>query len=507
MNPLILIVLDGWGINKRKKGNAVALAETPVINELIKKYPNTKLKACCEAVGLPPRALGGSEVGHLHLGAGRIIEQDLTRINKSIQDGSFFRNKALLKAMNNVKKNNSSLHVLGLLSDAGIHSHINHFLAVLKLAKKNKINIYVHAFLDGRDTPPKSAGKYIRMLETEINRLGVGKIVSLCGRYYSMDRDNRWDREHKAYDLLVNGIGRKANNAMQGLKLAYSKGETDEFVKPTLILDKGKEHLIKDHDSVIFINFRSDRSRELTRAFVQGKFGKFRREKLLKLYFVTLTQYDKKIKTFVAFKPLKIKNTLPEILDKNNLKQLRIAETEKYAHVTYFFNAGREHPFPSENRILIPSPKIPTYDMKPEMSAIKITNKLLPEIKKHDFILVNFANPDMVGHTGNLKAAIKAIETVDSCVGKIVKEAEKQNMTAVIVADHGNAEQMIDYKTGDKLTSHTFNKVPFIVLKNGIKLKTDKEYGLSNVAPTVLDLIDLKKPKEMTAESLIKISL
>ena len=499
MNPLILIVLDGWGINKRKEGNAIALASPNNFKKLWRTYPHSELKAHGEAVGLPRGMLGGSEVGHIHLGAGRIIPQDLTRINRAIRNGEFFKNKSLLEAIKNVKKHNSSLHILGLLSDAGVHSHISHFYALLKLAKKYRVrNVLIHVFLDGRDTPPKSAMKYIKALESQIRKTGVGKIASLCGRYYAMDRDKRWKRVKLAYDLLTLGKGRKAANAIEGLKLAYQNGESDEFVKPTII---EKRETVKDNDSVIFINFRSDRARQLTEAFVKKKFNNFKRNKKPKVFFVTFVEYEKGLNAKVAFRPIEIKNTLGEWLSKLGLKQLRIAETEKYAHVTYFFNGGREKPFKGEDRILIPSPKVSTYDKKPEMSAYKITKRLLPKIKDYDFVLVNFANPDMVGHTGNLRATIKAIKAVDECIGKIVKEARKQNRIVVLVGDHGNADQMIDYKTKKPLTSHTFNPVPFIIVsdENNIELRNG---GLANVAPTLLKLMDLKKPKEMAARSL-----
>lgn len=500
MNPLILIVLDGWGINKRKEGNAIALASPKNFEKIWKTYPHTELKAHGKAVGLPKGMLGGSEVGHIHLGAGRVVPQELTQINKAIRNGDFFKNKAILHAIRNVKKNNTSLHIIGLLSDAGVHSHISHFYALLRLAKKHRIdNVFIHAFLDGRDTQPKSAMKYIRALERKIKQIGIGKIASLCGRYYAMDRDKRWKRVKLAYDLLTLGRGRKVTSAIEGVRVAYRNGETDEFVRPTIIDESG---IVKDGDSIIFINFRSDRARQLTEALIKKKFNNFKREKRPRVFFVTLTEYEKNLNVKVAFPPLKIHNTIGEWLSRLGLKQLRIAETEKYAHVTYFFSGGREKPFKGEDRILVPSPKVSTYDKKPEMSAKKITKKLLHKIKEYDFVLVNFANPDMVGHTGNLQATIKSIKVVDECIGKIIKEANKWNRIVVLVGDHGNADQMIDYKTKKPLTSHTFNPVPFIILseeRNNIKLRNG---GLANVAPTLLKLMGLKKPKEMTARSL-----
>ncbi|MCD6381625.1 MAG: 2,3-bisphosphoglycerate-independent phosphoglycerate mutase [Candidatus Aenigmarchaeota archaeon] len=499
MNSLILIVLDGWGINKKVDGNAIALAKPKNFDRLWKGNPHTQLKAFGTAVGLPGGMLGGSEVGHLHLGAGRIVPQDLTRINKSIKSGNFFKNKALISAIKNVIKKHSSLHILGLLSDAGVHSHISHFFAVLKLAKKfNLKNVFIDVFLDGRDTPPKSAEKYLKILEKEIKKIGIGKIASISGRYYAMDRDTRWKRVKLVYDLLTIGKGRKASNVFEALHLAYKLGETDEFVKPTLI---DSNSLIKDGDSIIFVNFRSDRARQLTGAFTKKRFGAFRRVKRPKVMFVTFTEYEKGLNAKVAFKPLEIKNTFGEWISGLGLKQLRIAETEKYAHVTYFFNGGAEKPFRDEDRVLIPSPRVSTYDKKPEMSAYKITKKLLRVMHKYDFILVNYANPDMVGHTGNLKATIKAIKVVDKCLGVVVDSALRNDMVVAIVGDHGNAEQMIDYKTGQPITSHTFNPVPFIII-NYEKNIILKRGGLSNVAATLLKLMGLEKPREMTSKSL-----
>lgn len=499
MNPFLLIVLDGWGVNKRKDGNAIALANPKYFKRLLETNPHTTLKAHGRAVGLPSNMLGGSEVGHIHLGAGRIVDQELTRINKAIRSSNFSRNKAIVQAMKNVKKHNSSLHIIGLLSDAGVHSHISHFYALLRVAKKYGIkNVFIHAFLDGRDTPPKSAMKYIKALERKIKEIGIGKIASLCGRYYAMDRDRRWKRVKLAYELLTLGRGRKARTSVEGVKLAYQNGESDEFVKPTIIDEDG---IIKDKDSVIFVNFRSDRARQLTEAFVKKVFRNFRRKKKPKVFFVAFTEYEKNLNVKVAFPPLTIKNTLGEWISKLGLKQLRIAETEKYAHVTYFFNGGREKPFDGEDRILVPSPKVSTYDKKPEMSAEKITREVLKHLSKYDFILINYANPDMVGHTGNLKATVKAISVVDSCLKKVVRNAMKEEFIIGIVGDHGNAEQMIDYKTGEIMTSHTFNPVPFIIV-NAKGCGKLRHGGLSNVAPTILKLMELKKPKEMSARSL-----
>ncbi len=493
MNPLILIVLDGWGLNRKIKGNAVKLANPRNFNKLWKNYPHTKLKAWGEYVGLPKGTLGGSEVGHLHLGAGRIVPQELKRIDDSIKDGSFFKNRQILWVMEKVKRNKSKLHLLGLLSDAGVHSHISHFVALLRMAKRNGIkDVYVHAFLDGRDTPPKSAIKYVRWIEREMKKLGVGKIATLCGRYYAMDRDKRWKRTKKAYDLLTDGLGIFEKDPVTAIRNAYKRGETDEFISPVII---DKNGIIRSDDGVVFVNFRSDRARQLTEALTKKNFRWFRTKKL-RIFFVGLAEFEKKLKLRSAFPPLKIKNSFGEWISKLGLKQLRIAETEKYPHVTYFFNCGREKPFKGEDRTVIPSPKVSTYDKKPEMSAYKITRKLIPLIEKYDFILVNFANPDMVGHTGNLKATIKAIKVVDECLGKIVKEAKKHNRIIVVTADHGNAEEMIDYKTGEPKTSHTFNPVPFIVINYNRKIRLEPG-GLANVAPTLLELMSLEKPREM----------
>jgi 2,3-bisphosphoglycerate-independent phosphoglycerate mutase len=484
MKRVLLLILDGWGESHKKEGNAIKLAKTPVLDKLKKNWSTTTLEASGPAVGLPKGYIGNSEVGHLTIGAGRIIESDLVRINKSIKNKSFFKNKELLSAFRSAKKNVETVHLMGLLSDAGVHSHINHLFALLEMAKKVGVKqVYIHAFLDGRDTPPKSAKKYIKLLQNKMNSLGIGHLATMMGRYYAMDRDNRWKREHKAYDCMVNCNGRKRSDPLNALDEFYSNGETDEFIKPTVLLDKC---VVDKNDTVVFFNFRSDRARELTRAFVLGKFSGFKRKKITGLKFVSLTQYDSLVKVPVAFKPKIPQNTLGEIIAKNGLTQLRLAETEKWAHVTYFFNGLCECIFPKEKRIHIQSRKVSKYDKTPEMKVKEITKTLLKNKNKYDFYVVNFANGDMVGHTGNLIATKKAVKAVDSSIGRIVKEFDG---TIFITSDHGNCENM-GYKSS---TCHTTNKVPFMTNKKN-KLKKG---GLSNVAPTILKELEIKKSKEM----------
>lgn len=494
MKKTLLLVLDGWGERKERRGNAIKLASTPMLNRLWKKYPHAFLKASGEAVGLPQRVMGNSEVGHLTLGAGRIIDSDLARINKSIRDGSFFKNKVLLEAMHYAKKNRK-LHLMGLLSDSGVHSHISHLFALLEMAKKEGLSeVYVHAFLDGRDTPPKAAECYLLMLQKKIDLIGIGTIATMMGRFYAMDRDNRWHREHKAYDCMVNCEGRKIDDPLKALKYAYDHGETDEFVKPTIIT---KKCVVEENDTVIFFNFRSDRARELTRAFVWGRFKEFKRKKLINLEFVTLTQYDALVKVPVAFPPIVPKKTLGEIMSTNGFSQLRIAETEKWAHVTYFFNGLCECIFPNEKRIHVPSRKMITYDKSPEMKVKKITDVFLKNKNNYDFFVVNFSNGDMVGHTGKLKPTIRAVEEIDAQIGRIVDNFEGN---IIITADHGNCEEMI----GECSTCHTTNPVPFIIIDKDLKKNRKlKDGALSDVAPTILSLLGMKKPKEMTGKSLI----
>ena len=502
----MLMILDGFGKNENKNGNAVALAKTPNIDELMKKYPNTELNASGLNVGLPEGQMGNSEVGHTNLGAGRIVYQELTRITKSIEDGEFFSIAEFAEAIENCKKNNSNLHVLGLLSDGGVHSHIRHLYAILELAKRKDFeNVYIHCFLDGRDTPPTSAEFYIAKLEEKMKEKGVGKIASISGRFYSMDRDKRWERVKKSYDVLVNGIGNKEISPISAIESSYQKEIFDEFVEPTIISATDKPlATISNNDSVIFFNFRPDRAREITRSIVDPEFDGFETKKLENIYFVCFTNYDATIpNVHVAFKPTKLVNTFGEYISNKGYTQLRIAETEKYAHVTFFFNGGEEKQYEGEDRILVPSPKVETYDLKPEMSAYEVTEKVLAAINedKYDNIILNFANTDMVGHTGNLEAAIKAVEVIDECVGKIVELVKNKEGVLLITADHGNAEQMIDYKTGDPHTAHTTNVVPLILVgMENVQLKPGK---LADLAPTMLDIMNLEKPEEMTGESLI----
>ncbi len=511
MKRVILIIRDGWGYSEEVKGNAVRQANVPNDTYYMKNYPWTLLKATGNAVGLPEGTQGGSEPGHLTIGAGRVVWQPLEDINRRIRDGSFFENPVLMKAMENCKKKNSSLHLMGLFSDQGIHGTTEHLYALLKLAKKNGMKkVFVHCFLDGRDVPERSAEKFFKGLDEKIGEIGIGKVATIVGRYYAMDRDNNYDRTKEAYMLLTRGIGVKEKDPIIAIKNAYKRGDkTDYYVKPIVVVDgkNGPIATIRDNDSVIFWNFRSDRTRQLTYALTNEKFDKFDRGKRLKLCFICMSEYDKNLKLPVAFKQQKVENNLASVLSKEGLKQLRIAETEKYAHVTFFFNSQIEKPYEGEDRILVPSPKVPSYDLKPEMSAYEITEKLLPEIEeeKYDFIAVNFANGDLVGHSAKLDAGIKACEAIDECVGKIVKLSLEKNYVVIITGDHGNIEIMF-YPDGEPCPAHGTNPVPFILISNDEKLKKIKlkrSLGLSSVAPTILEIMGLKKPKEMTSESLI----
>lgn len=503
------MVLDGYGLNDKTEGNAIAMADTPVMDKLMVEYPFVKGNASGMAVGLPEGQMGNSEVGHMNIGAGRIIYQDLTRITKDIEDGTFFENKVLLQAMDNCKKNNSDLHLWGLLSDGGVHSHNSHLYGLLEMAKKNGLEkVYVHAFLDGRDTPPASGKDYVAELEAKMKEIGVGKVASLSGRYYAMDRDNNWDRVKMAYDSLVTGEGVKATDAVQAMADSYANDKTDEFVLPTVITDEKGEplSLVKNGDSVIFFNFRPDRARELTRAFCDDKFEGFERE-FLDTTFVCFKDYDETIPNkLIAFEKEEIKNTFGEFLAANGKKQLRLAETEKYAHVTFFFNGGVEDPNTDEFRLLVNSPKdVATYDLKPEMSAPEVGMDLVEAIKsdKYDVIIINFANPDMVGHTGVIPAAVKAVERVDSLVGEAVQAVKDVDGVLFICADHGNAEKMVDYETGAPHTAHTTNPVPFILVNADPSWKLREGGCLADIAPTLIEVMGLEQPKEMTGKSLI----
>ena len=502
MSKVLLLILDGWGDAPKGPGNAVELARKPFFDQLWQKYPHTLLEASGEAVGLPAGTMGNSEVGHLNLGSGRQTNQDLKRINQAITDGSFFQNPVLLEAVKKVKENQAALHLMGLLSDSGVHSHINHLYALLELARRHQLKkVYLHLFLDGRDMPARSAGRLIQALQNKIAELGVGEIVSLLGRFYAMDRDNRWHREHIAYDCIVNEKGAFAPNPAEALKISYARDETDEFMAPWIF---HQEDLVKPTDTIIFFNFRSDRARQLTRAFVSGKFKEFQRDELIPLNFICFTEYDKDLNLPVVFPPQVYLNTLGEWVAKQGLAQLRIAETEKYAHITYFFSGGQEKPFANETRILIPSSQVKTYDLQPEMSALEITQQVLAQIdtEKFDLIVQNFANGDMVGHTGNLNATISAIETLDQCLVQIVQHCAAHFYTVLITADHGNAEKMLENDGVTPFTAHTTNLVPCLILKENLQLKDGQT--IRAVAPTVLELMGLEKPPEMTEESLIK---
>ena len=506
--PTVLMILDGYGLNSKTQGNAVAEAKTPVIDKLMKDYPFVRGNASGMAVGLPEGQMGNSEVGHLNMGAGRIVYQELTRITKEIQDGDFFENPALLDAVKNCKENNSDLHFFGLLSDGGVHSHNTHLYGLLELAKRNDIkNVYVHCFLDGRDTPPSSGKEFAQQLEAEMKKIGVGKIASVSGRYYAMDRDNNYDRIKLAYDALTKGEGHTATSGPAAIQSSYDDGKTDEFVLPTVVVENRKPvATIKDKDSIVFFNFRPDRAREITRAFCDDDFKGFDRKRL-DVKFVCFSDYDPTIPNKeVAFHKIAITNTFGEWLAANNMTQARIAETEKYAHVTFFFNGGVEEPNKDEDRILVNSPKeVATYDLKPEMSAYEVCDNLCKAITsgKYDMIIINFANPDMVGHTGVEAAAIKAVETVDECVGKAVEALLSVNGTMFICADHGNAEQLVDYETGAPFTAHTTNQVPFILV-NYDPSYTLKEGGcLADIVPTLIETMGMKQPAEMTGKSLL----
>ncbi|MGN0327034.1 MAG: 2,3-bisphosphoglycerate-independent phosphoglycerate mutase [Lachnospiraceae bacterium] len=505
----VLMILDGYGLNDKTEGNAVKQAKTPVMDKLMAEYPFVKGNASGMAVGLPDGQMGNSEVGHLNMGAGRIVYQELTRITKEIQDGTFFENPALMNAVENCKKNDSALHMFGLLSDGGVHSHNTHLYGLLELAKRNGLSkVYVHAFLDGRDTPPASGKDFVIALEDEMKKIGVGKVATVTGRYYAMDRDNNYDRVEKAYLALTKGEGLAADSAAEGIQASYDREETDEFVKPTVVMENGKPvATIKDGDSVIFFNFRPDRAREITRAFCDDEFTGFSREKRLNLKYVCFSEYDPTIPNKeIAFHKIAVTNTFGEWLAANNMTQARIAETEKYAHVTFFFNGGVEEPNPGEDRVLVPSPKeVATYDLKPEMSAYGVCDKLVEAIDsgKYDVIIINFANPDMVGHTGVENAAIKAVEAVDECVGRAVEAIKKNGGAMFICADHGNAEQLVDYETGAPFTAHTTNPVPFILVNYDPAYSLREGGCLADIIPTLIEIMGKEQPVEMTGKSLL----
>ena len=507
--PAVLLIMDGYGLNERKDHNAVYEAKTPVMDKLMKEYPYVKGYASGLAVGLPDGQMGNSEVGHMNMGAGRIIYQELTRITKSIEDGDFFSNEALMSAVENCKKNDSALHLFGLVSDGGVHSHNSHIYGLLELAKKEGLTkVYVHCFLDGRDTPPASGKDFVAELEAKMKEIGVGEVASVAGRYYAMDRDNNYDRVEKAYRCMTEGLGNEAAGAVEGIQASYDQDVTDEFVVPFAVKKDGKPvALISDGDSIVFFNFRPDRAREITHCFCDDEFDKFDRGARKNVAFVCFTEYDPLIPNKeIAFKKQEVNNTFGEWLAAHNMKQARIAETEKYAHVTFFFNGGVEKPNEGEDRVLVNSPKdVPTYDLKPQMSAPEVCDKLCEAIRseKYDVIVINFANPDMVGHTGVEEAAIKAVETVDECVGKAVEALKEVDGVMFICADHGNAEQLVDYETGEPYTAHTTNPVPFILVNYDPEYTLKENGKLCDIVPTLIECMGYEKPVEMTGESLL----
>lgn len=504
-NKSILVIMDGWGLGKVKSSDAIQNANTPFVSSLYAKYPNTTLTTCGELVGLPDGQMGNSEVGHLNLGAGRIVYQELQRINVAIRDESFFKNEVLLNAIRYSKENKKPMHLIGLVSDGGVHSHTNHLKALITLCKQEGVSdVFIHVFTDGRDTDPKSGLGYVTDLQKHLNAT-TGKIASVSGRYYAMDRDKRWERVKLAYDTLVNGIGEKATDALKAIEQSYAANVTDEFIKPTVIVDAGQKPLatIKEGDAVICFNFRTDRCREITEVLSQTDMPDFGMKKL-SLNYTTMTEYDKTFKNVgVVFENDNLNNTLGEILANNGKKQIRIAETEKYPHVSFFFSGGRETPFEGESRIMIPSPKVATYDLKPEMSAVELTDAIVPEIEKEtaDFICLNYANADMVGHTGVFAAAIKAVETVDKCVERVITAALEHGYTIFLTADHGNADYLIN-EDGTPNTAHTMNLVPLFIIDKNFK-GTVKPGKLGDIAPTILTMMGLPVPQEMTGDVLV----
>ena len=539
--PVVLIILDGWGLAPPGPGNAVAQAATPNLTSFWSAYPHTELVASGEAVGLPPGEVGNSETGHLNLGAGRVVYQDLPRINMAVADGTFIRNEAFIEAINHAKKFSSNLHLMGLIGQGGVHSSLEHLFALLRLCKDQEMNnkVYLHLFTDGRDSPPTSSSTYIEQIEKRIKELGVGKVATVIGRYYALDRDNRWDRTQLAYEAMTRGTGKTARNAYEAVQNSYKSQKTDEFIEPSVIVGDDGQPVVKitNNDSVIFFNFRIDRPRQLTKAFVIPDFENLIGQKvafdpytekyfkktvveqvitttfnrgpaLQNLFFVTMTEYERGLPTRVAFGPTTVKMPIGRVLSEHNLRQLRITESEKERFITYYFNGQREDPFPGEDRIIIPSPKVATYDLKPEMSAPQITEFVINRLREglYDFILINFANTDMVGHTGNLAAGIRACEIVDKCLGEVVHTVSNVGGLALITADHGNIEEMINLKTGEVDTEHSANPVPFIMVSNEFagKLKIFPRGVLSDIAPTILSFFDIAKPLEMLTSQILK---
>ncbi len=511
MKPLVLIIRDGWGVcdedpaSARRFGNAVQLARLPVLDQLLATYPHCLLQASGEAVGLPPGQMGNSEVGHQNLGAGRVTYQDFMRISVAIRDGSFFRNPVLLKALGEVKRSGHKVHLMGLLADGGVHSHNTHLYALVELAKRQGLTpdqVVVHAILDGRDTPPRSGAGFLTQLEQELARIGVGRIGTVIGRYYSMDRDNRWERTTRAYQAYVSGTGPTATAVSDAIAASYARDVTDEFVEPTVIVggDGAPVGRVEDGDALIFFNFRPDRARQITRSFTHSA-PEGMAQPMVNVHYVCMTEYDATIRCPVAFPPETVEHPLAEVVAAAGLRQLRIAETEKYAHVTYFFNGGREAPFANEDRALIPSPKVATYDLKPEMSAVEITDELLRR-PPYDLVVLNYANADMVGHTGVLRATITALEVVDRCTGQVVDRVRELGGTTLITADHGNAEQMID-ADGGPFTAHTTNPVHLILVSDEMRTARLRDGIFADVAPTMLALMGLRPSAEMTGTSLL----
>lgn len=507
--PVMLMILDGWGNREAADDNAVSLANPGNFYRLEDEYPNTLLQCSGKSVGLPHGQMGNSEVGHLNMGAGRVVYQEISRISNAIEDESFFENKELLKAVNFARKNNGAVHLLGLLSDGGVHSHMDHLYALLDLCKRSDLKkVFVHGFLDGRDVAPKSALTYVDALETKMKNMEIGKIASLGGRFYGMDRDNRWERIERAYHSIVMGKGLQAATAQAAIQNSYEARVTDEFMEPVAIVGQYGEAIgpVRDGDSVIFFNFRADRARQISHAFVDVDMDKFERQIFPNVHYTCMTRYDINLKAPVAFPPQNLDNTLGEVLSQKKIRQLRIAETEKYAHLTFFFNGGVEEANSGEDRILVPSPKVATYNLQPEMSAGEISRQLIEEIDKdlYDVIMVNYANPDMVGHTGILEAAVKAVKAVDSCMIEVVNKVLEKEGTVLITADHGNCEQMLNPDTGTPLTQHTTSLVPFILVSGQHKMRRLRNNGsLQDIAPTMLGLLNIQKPPEMTGKSLI----
>ncbi|WP_188881133.1 2,3-bisphosphoglycerate-independent phosphoglycerate mutase [Alicyclobacillus cellulosilyticus] len=504
---MALIILDGFGLRENTYGNAVAMAKKPVFDALWEKYPHTTLKASEEAVGLPKGQFGNSEVGHSNIGAGRILYQDLTRINLDIEHGGFFTNKALVEAMQHVLSHGTALHLAGLVSDGGVHSHIDHLLALIRMAGRYGVKkVFIHAFMDGRDTAPTQGRVYLQQVLATIREVGVGQIATVQGRYYAMDRDKRWERTEKAYRAMVYGEGDHARDPLQALEDSYAKSITDEFVVPTVIVDDRGEPvgLIRDGDAVILFNFRPDRAIQISQVFTNDDFRGFDRgPKFPRVHYVCMTKFSETVGGTVAYEPTNLDNTMGEVLARHGLTQLRVAETEKFPHVTYFYSGGREEPFPGEERILVPSPKVATYDLKPEMSAYEVAEHAAARFASGeiDVMILNFANPDMVGHTGVLEAAIAAVEAVDTCLGTVMKAVEQVGGIALVTADHGNADMMIDPETGGPCTTHTLSLVPLIVTIPGIRLE---EGILADLSPTMCDILGIPQPKEMTGRSLIR---